>query len=151
MSALIAAIYVVLTIIFAPISFGAVQVRIAEALTVLPMFTAAAVPGLFLGCLIGNLLGGAVVWDIFLGSLATLIGAIGSYLLKDKRWLVPVPPIVSNSLIIPFILKYAYGYDLPIPVLILYILIGELLGCFVLGEMLISVLKNDSIKLFEKK
>lgn len=149
MSAAIAAIYVVLTIVFAPISFLAVQVRIAEALTALPMFSLAAVPGLFIGCIFGNLLGGAVVWDIVFGSIATLIGAVGSYLLRKNRWLVPVPPIVSNSLIVPFVLKYAYGMDLPIPVLILDIFIGELLGCYVLGELLISVIEKTGTKLFE--
>ena len=138
-----------LTIVFAPISFLAVQVRIAEALTALPMFSLAAVPGLFFGCLIGNLLGGAVIWDIIFGSIATLIGAIGSYLLRKNRWLVPLPPIVSNSLIIPFVLKYAYGMDLPIPVLILDILIGELIGCYVLGELLISLIEKKGTKLFE--
>ncbi len=149
MSAAIAAIYVVLTIVFAPISFLAVQVRIAEALTALPMFSLAAIPGLFIGCLFGNLLGGAVVWDIVFGSIATLIGAVGSYLLRKNRWLVPIPPIVSNSLIVPFVLKYAYGMDLPIPVLILDILIGELLGCYVLGELLISIIEKTGTKLFE--
>ncbi len=149
MSAAIAAIYVVLTIVFAPISFLAVQVRIAEALTALPMFSLAAIPGLFIGCLFGNLLGGAVVWDIVFGSIATLIGAVGSYLLRKNRWLVPIPPIVSNSLIVPFVLKYAYGMDLPIPVLILDILIGELLGCYVLGELLISIIEKTGKKLFE--
>lgn len=149
MSAAIAAIYVVLTIVFAPISFLAVQVRIAEALTALPMFSLAAIPGLFIGCLFGNLLSGAVVWDIVFGSIATLIGAVGSYLLRKNRWLVPIPPIVSNSLIVPFVLKYAYGMDLPIPVLILDILIGELLGCYVLGELLISIIEKTGTKLFE--
>ena len=149
MSAAISAIYVVLTIVFAPISFLAVQVRIAEALTALPMFSLAAIPGLFIGCLFGNLLGGTVVWDIVFGSIATLIGAVGSYLLRKNRWLVPVPPIVSNSLIVPFVLKYAYGIDLPIPVLILDIFIGELLGCYVLGELLISVIEKTGTKLFE--
>lgn len=149
MSAAIAAIYVVLTIVFAPISFLAVQVRIAEALTALPMFSLAAIPGLFIGCLFGNLLGGAVVWDIVFGSIATLIGAVGSYLLRKNRWLVPIPPIVSNSLIVPFVLKYAYGMDLPIPVLILDILTGELLGCYILGELLISIIEKTKTKLFE--
>ncbi len=149
MSAAIAAIYVVLTIVFAPISFLAVQVRIAEALTALPMFSLAAIPGLFIGCLFGNLLGGAVVWDIVFGSIATLIGAVGSYLLRKNRWLVPIPPIVSNSLIVPFVLKYAYGMDLPIPVLILDVFIGELLGCYVLGELLISIIEKTGTKLFE--
>ena len=72
--AAVAALYVVLTLIFAPISFGSVQFRIAEIPTILPLFTPAAVPGLFVGCLLGNILGGAIIWDIVFGSLATLIG-----------------------------------------------------------------------------
>lgn len=151
MSAVIAAIYVVLTVVFAPISFSAVQVRISEALTVLPMFSIAAVPGLFLGCLIGNILGGAIVPDIILGSIATLIGAIGSYLVRKNRWLVPVFPILSNSVIVPFVLKYAYGVDMPIPLLILYIFIGEFLSCFVLGEMLITLIEKKGLDLFKNK
>ena len=83
-SAMIAAIYVVLTIVFAPISFGQIQFRIAEALTILPAFTPAAIPGLFVGCLIGNILGGAILPDIIVGSMATLLGAIFTYLLRNR-------------------------------------------------------------------
>jgi uncharacterized membrane protein len=151
MSAAIAAVYVVLTVIFAPISFSAVQVRIAEALTVLPMFSAAAIPGLFIGCVIGNILGGGVVLDVIFGSIATLIGAVGSYLLRNNRWLVPLPPIISNTLIIPFVLKYAYGMDLPILLIMLYILIGELLSCYVLGELLISLIEKTGTSLFKEE
>ena len=75
--AVIAALYVVLTMVFAPISFGPVQVRIAEALCILPMFTPAAIPGLFIGCLIANLIGGGIILDVIFGSIATLIGAVG--------------------------------------------------------------------------
>lgn len=82
-AAMIAAIYVVLTMIFAPFSFGEVQVRVAEALTILPIFTPAAIPGLFVGCLIGNITGGAVLPDIIFGSIATLIGAVGTYQLRN--------------------------------------------------------------------
>lgn len=81
-AAVIAAIYVVLVVIFNYISFGPVQFRIAEALTILPYFTPAAIPGLFVGCIIANILGGAIVWDVVFGSIATLIGAIGTYLLR---------------------------------------------------------------------
>ena len=89
-AAMIAAIYVVLTIVFAPFSFGEVQVRIAEALTILPVFTPAAIPGLFIGCLIGNILGGALLPDIIFGSLATLIGALFTYLLRKRsKFLAP--------------------------------------------------------------
>ena len=93
-AAVIAAIYVVLVVIFNYISFGPVQFRIAEALTILPYFTPAAIPGLFVGCIIANILGGAIVWDVVFGSIATLIGAIGTYLLRKHKWLAPVPPIV---------------------------------------------------------
>ena len=74
-AAMIAAIYVVLTVLFAPFGFGEIQVRIAESLTILPLFTPAAIPGLFIGCMIGNIIGGAILPDIIFGSLATLIGA----------------------------------------------------------------------------
>ncbi|MBO4818981.1 MAG: QueT transporter family protein [Firmicutes bacterium] len=147
---IIAALYVVLTLVFAPISFGEAQLRVAEALTILPMFTSAAVPGLFVGCIIANMLGGAVLWDVVFGSLATLLGALGSYLLRKKRWLVPFPPIIANTMIIPFVLKFAYGIDLPIPMLMLYILLGEIGGCYVLGQLLASVLMRHKNTLFKE-
>ena len=97
-AAMIASIYVVLTFIFAPISFGEVQIRIAEMLTVLPIFTPAAIPGLFVGCIIGNIAGGALLPDIIFGSIATLIGAVGTYMLKKLPKLIAVlPPIVANT------------------------------------------------------
>ena len=119
-AAMIAAIYVVLTIVFAPFSFGEVQVRIAEALTILPVFTPAAIPGLFIGCLIGNILGGALLPDIIFGSLATLIGALFTYLLRKRsKFLAPLPPILANIVVVPFVLRYAYGVLLPIPFMML--------------------------------
>lgn len=145
-AAAIAALYVVLTMLFAPISFAAMQVRIAEALTILPMFTPMAIPGLFLGCLLANLLGGAVVLDVVFGSIATLIGAVGGWLLRRNRWLVPIPAIVANTVIVPLVLKYGYGVDLPLLLSALYILVGEILGCFVLGELLATaLLKREQI------
>ena len=139
--AVIAALYVALTLIFAPISFGPIQVRIAEALCILPMFTSAAIPGLFIGCMIANLLGGGIMLDVIFGSLATLIGAVLGYILRNNRWLVPVPAVIANTLIIPFVLKYGYGVvDVAVPVLMLQILAGEMLGCYMLGELLCSAL-----------
>ena len=144
--ALIAALYVVLTMVFAPISFGSVQLRVSEALAILPMFSFAAVPGLFVGCLLANILGGAVVLDIVFGSLATLIGASGGWLLRKNRWLVPIPTIISNTLIIPFVLRYGYGVEIPIPLMMVYIAVGEFIGCYVLGELLATaVLKRKVI------
>lgn len=138
--AAIGAIYVALTLVFAPISFGAMQIRIAEALTILPLFTPAAIPGLFVSCLLANLIGGAVVWDVIFGSLATLIGAAGGWLLRRNRWLVPIPAIVANTVIVPLVLKYGYGVDLPILLSAAYIAVGEIIGCGVLGELLASAL-----------
>lgn len=147
-SAAIAAIYVVLTVVFAPFSFGAVQVRISEALSILPMFTAAAVPGLFLGCILANWLGGAIVSDIILGSIATLIGAAIGFRLRSNRWLVPIPTVLSNTIIIPLILHYGYGIELPLYLIVLYIAGGEILGSYLLGEILGTVLIHHSMKLF---
>jgi uncharacterized membrane protein len=138
--AAVAALYVVLTLIFAPISFGSVQFRIAEILTILPLFTPAAVPGLFVGCLLGNILGGAIIWDIVFGSLATLIGAALGYLLRFNRWLVPIPTVIANALIIPWVLRYGYAIQVPILLQIAYVAAGEILGCYILGELLATVL-----------
>ena len=127
-AAMIAAIYVVLTYVFAPFSFGEVQVRIAEALTILPAFTPAAIPGLFVGCLIGNTLGGAILPDIICGSL--------------------LPPVISNIVIVPFVLRYAYGVALPIPFMMLTVGIGEVVSCGVLGFLLYTALKRYRGRLF---
>ncbi|MBQ7372109.1 MAG: QueT transporter family protein [Blautia sp.] len=139
-AAAIAAIYVVLTMIFAPISYGEVQVRISEALTILPYFTPAAIPGLFIGCLISNILGGAVLPDIIFGSFATLIGAVISYLIRKNRYLVPVPPILANALIVPIVLRFGYGVNLPIPLMILTVGIGEIISCGIFGMILLYAL-----------
>lgn len=142
-AAMIAAIYVVLTYVFAPFSFGEVQVRIAEALTILPVFTPAAIPGLFVGCLIGNILGGAILPDIIFGSLATLIGAFFTYQLRDKnKFLAPLPPIVANTIVVPFVLRYGYGVALPIPFMMLTVGVGEVLSCGVLGMVLYFALRK---------
>ena len=140
LGAIIAALYVVITVIFAPISFSYMQIRISEILTILPLFTEAAVPGLFIGCILGNLLSGAVPFDIIFGSIATLIGAVIGRVLRTNRWLVPIPSIISNALIIPLVLKHGYGVNLPYIVLVGYIALGEFISCFVLGELLASVL-----------
>lgn len=150
--AMIAALYVVLTMAFAPISFGPMQLRIAEALTILPLFTFAAVPGLFAGCILANILGGGVIWDIIFGSLATLIGAWLGYKLRENRWLVPLPAVVSNTLIIPFVLRYGYGVaDIPLPLMMVYIAAGEVAGCYILGELLGSLLLRYRGVIFRDK
>lgn len=139
-AAAIAAIYVVLTLVFAPISYGEVQVRVSEALTILPFFTPAAIPGLFIGCIIANATGGSVILDIVFGSIATLIGAFGTYKLRKNRWLAPLPPIIANTVIVPLVLRYGYGVPLPFPMLMVFIAIGEIISCYVMGELLLTVL-----------
>lgn len=142
-AAMIAAIYVVLTFIFAPFSFGDIQVRISEALTILPVFTPAAIPGLFVGCLIGNILGGAILPDIIFGSLATLLGACGTYVLrKHHQVLCTLPPIISNTVIIPLILRFGYGMKLPLPFLMFTLGVGEIISCGFLGLILYYALKK---------
>lgn len=142
-AAAIGAVYVVLTLIFAPFSFGEIQIRISEALTVLPYFTPAAIPGLFVGCIIANLFGGAIPFDIIFGSIASLIGAVFTYRLRDKsRWLAPLPPILANTVIVPFVLYYGYGINLPIVFMMLSVGIGEVISCGVMGMILLNALSN---------
>ena len=147
--AMIAAVYVALTVVFAPISFSEIQVRVAEALTILPVFTPAAIPGLFIGCLIGNIAGGAVVPDIIFGTLATLIGAFGTWKLRRAHpFLAPVPPILANTVIVPFVLKYAYEVPLPVPFMMLKVGAGEILSCGVLGMLLYYALRSRREQIF---
>lgn len=142
-AAMIAAIYVVLCITFAPISYGAIQARVAEALTILPYFTPAAIPGLFIGCFTANLIGGSIMLDVVCGSIATLIGAVGTWMLRRKsRFLAPIPPILANTLIVPFVLRYGYGEPLPIPFLMGTVGIGEIAVCGVMGLILLAVLEK---------
>ena len=123
--------------------------RISEALTILPVFTPAAVPGLFIGCIIANILGGAVLPDIIFGSIATLIGAIFTWKLKDRSpYLAPVPPIVSNAVIVPFVLKYAYAVPLPIPVMMFTVGIGEVISCGIFGMVLYFALNKNRAAIF---
>lgn len=148
-AAIIAALYVALTALLAPISFSQIQVRVSEALTILPLFTPAAVPGLFIGCLLGNIAGGALLPDIVFGSLATLIGAIGTRMLRNSSpFMAPVPPIAANTIVVPFVLRYAYAVDLPIPLMMLTVGGGEILSCGVLGMLLYSALRPHREQIF---
>ncbi|MBC8572903.1 QueT transporter family protein [Jingyaoa shaoxingensis] len=150
-AAAIAAVYVVLTTVFAAFSFGEVQVRISEALTILPVFTPAAIPGLFVGCLISNFLGGAILLDVIFGSIATLIGAVFTWKLRNSsKWLAPLPPIVANAIIVPFTLYYGYGVNLPIPFMMLTVGIGEVISCGVLGMILYGALNKYRYAIFGK-
>lgn len=148
-AAMIAAIYIVLTLMLIPLGYGPVQFRVSEALCILPYFTPAAIPGVFIGCLLSNALGGAVILDVIFGSLASLIGAVGSYLLRRWRWAVCIPPIVSNTLIIPWVLRFAYGNDQIIPYMMVTVGIGEILAIGVLGNLLLLSLERYKNVLFK--
>ena len=148
-SALIAAVYVALVLFFKPISFGAIQFRIAEALCILPFFSLSAVPGLALGCLLGNFFSGAAMPDVLFGTLATLLAAILSYKLRDiNKWLVCLPPILANAIIVPCVLQYAYGVPDGYFFLFATVGIGEILAVGVLGNILLLALEGRKEVIF---
>ncbi len=148
-AAVIAAMYVVLTFVSSSLGLasGEIQIRLSEMLCILPAFTPAAIPGLFLGCLLSNLLTGCTVIDIVFGSLATLIAAVFSYQLRNHKYplLVTVPPVVANMIVVPFILKYSYGVPLPIPIMMATVGIGEVISVMVLGSVLYFALDKRRI------
>ena len=143
----IAAIYVVLTLVSAAagLSGGVIQFRLSEALTVLPVFTGAAVPGLFIGCAIANLVTGALPWDVAIGSLATLIGAYLTYRFRNRPKLAPVFPILSNGLIVPFVLKYVYTFPGSYWYFFLTVTAGETVCCGLFGYLLDRALSRREI------
>ncbi|MBR2466462.1 MAG: QueT transporter family protein [Clostridia bacterium] len=154
--AVIAAIYVTLTYLshVFGLASGVVQLRLSEALCVLPAFLPEAVPGLTIGCLISNLVTGCAPWDVVFGALATFLGAVGARLfarLANKSrllaFIIPLPTVISNTLIIPFVLRYAYGAPDALPFMMLTVGAGELLSALVLGMLLYFSIK----KIFGRK
>ena len=137
-----------LTYVFSAFASGVIQVRVSEALTILPAFTPAAIPGLVIGCLLSNTLTGCVLLDIIFGSVATLIGALGAYALRRHTWRVPIPPIVSNMIIVPFVLRFAYGATDAFPFMIATVGAGEIISCYLLGMILYGALKKMNHTLF---
>ncbi|MCK5128462.1 MAG: QueT transporter family protein [Clostridiales bacterium] len=156
-SAIIAALYTVLTLLpmlfgVGIISFGAIQIRVSEALTILPAFTPAAIPGLFIGCLISNTIGvmfglGAGLLDVIFGSLATLTAAYLSYLLRNKKWLVPLPPVLINAVVVGFLLNYVLGW--PLLATMLWVGLGQVGACYVIGMPLYFVLDKNRRNIFK--
>lgn len=146
--ALIAAMYVALTFVanLLGLASGVIQVRLSEALTILPLFTPAAVPGLFVGCILANVLTGCAVWDVVFGSIATLLGALGTYYFgKKSKYLAPVFPIVSNMVIVPLVLQYVYGASEAWIFLAVTVGAGEVISCGVLGLALHRILSRTDI------
>lgn len=143
----IAALYAAITLLIAPIGSGAIQCRISEALCVLPFFTSAAIPGLTVGCLVANLFTG--MWqDVLFGTLATLLGAVGAYWLRKFPYLVPLPTVLSNTVIVPLVLAFAYRVPEGIPFLMLTVGLGEVISAYLLGILLLVTLRRYEGKIF---
>ena len=147
-AALIAALYVALTHLsnLLGLANGAIQIRFSEALCILPVFMPSSVLGLFVGCIIANLTTGAVIWDVIFGSIATLIGAFFALKLKN-RWLIPIPTVIANTIIVPIIVLFCYtdksAWSVPTYLLcVLGVLVGELISAYILGTILFSALNK---------
>ena len=149
MGGMVAAIYVVLTLIFQPISFGAIQFRIAEVMTLMPILTPYAVPGLFVGCLLANWLGGGIWFDVVLGSIATLLAALCSRKFRSRPLLAAIFPAVFNGLIVGPVVYFAYvrapGDPVSVGTLLFNmatVAFGELVVCYLLGTLLLTALRR---------
>ena len=150
-ASLIAALYVMLTIIsnFAGLASGVIQLRLSEMLTILPVFTPAAIPGLAVGCAVANLATGCALWDVVFGTLATTLGALGTYYIGRKYpYAGPAFPIAANALIVPKVLQVVYGAEGTYWYFMLTVGIGEILSCGELGIILYRVLRKT--KIFEE-
>lgn len=155
-AAMIAALYAVLTLIFQPISYGPVQFRISEALTLLPILTVDAIPGLFIGCLLANLLGGALWYDVVFGSLATLLAAICTRRFREKPALGAAMPVIFNGLIVGPVVYLAWSkapdaaFSLPLMLADMgSVAFGEAVICFILGLILVAALKKSPRGIWE--
>ena len=147
-AALVAALYVVLTYVarLFGLDSGVIQLRFSEALCILPIFMSAAIPGLYVGCLVSNILMGAIWMDVLVGPIATLLGALGTYALRRYVWLAPLPPILANTLLIPPVLAFGYGATQSIPFLMLTVGIGEVLSIYVCGMLLYAALRKRNLR-----
>ena len=140
--ALIAALYTAITLLLAPVSYGAVQLRAAEAMTLLPALFPEAIPGLFVGCLLSNLLGGAQMLDVVFGSLATLLAALATRLLRDRPVLAALPPVLFNGLIVGVLVHYLYAPEIALPWCVVYVAAGQAAACYVLGLPLLAAVRR---------
>ena len=140
--AIIAALYAALTLLLAPISYGEVQIRIAEALTVLPILMPEAVPALAIGCLLANVLGGCPIFDIVFGTLATLLAALCTRALRGRVRAALAMPVLFNGLIVGAVVHFCYAPVIPLPLCMLFVAAGEAVSCLLLGPMVLSAVKR---------
>ena len=158
-AAVIAALYVVLTMFANALGLAShtIQVRFSEALCILPVFTPAAIPGIWIGCVIANLLTGAIIWDVIFGSMAPLLAALVTYKLREHKFLCTLPPVIANMIVVPFVLRYGYGIppvylkgvEVTIPFNALTVGIGEVISVCVLGSILLRILQKYRNSIFK--
>ncbi len=147
LAAAIAALYAALTAATAFMASGAVQLRLSEALCILPAFTPAGIPGVTLRCFLANLLTGAPAPDILFGTAATLLAALGTYALRERKRLRLMPPVLANTLILPFVFRLAYGMPGPWYIYAPAVFLGEALSAGLLGGLLGSFIeRNDYLR-----
>ena len=140
--AVIAAAYAALTLLLAPISYGEMQVRLSEALTLLPVLMPEAIPALAVGCLLANILGGCTIFDIVFGTLATLLAAICTRALRSRLPLAAAMPVLFNGVIVGAVVHYCYSPVIPLPLCMLSVAAGEAIACFVVGLLLLRALSR---------
>ena len=141
-AALIAALYTVLTLLLQPLSYGEVQIRFSEALTLLPILLPEAVPALAVGCLLANILGGCTIFDIVFGTLATLLAALCTRRLRDRFWLAALMPVLFNGVIVGAVVHYCYAPVFPLPLSMLSVAAGEAVACLIVGPLLVLVMQR---------
>ena len=145
--AIIAALYAAITLLLAPISYGEVQVRLSEALTLLPILLPEAVPALVIGCLLANILGGATIFDILFGTLATLLAAVCTRLLREKQLLASAMPVIFNGLIVGAVVHYCYAPVVPLVLCMVFVAVGEAISCMLLGPVLLRAVRRIPSKM----
>lgn len=145
--AIIAALYAAITLLFAPISYGEVQIRLSEALTLLPVLLPEAVPALAVGCLLSNILGGAMIFDVIFGTLATLLAALCTRALRGNVLLASFMPVLFNGLIVGCVVHYCYAPMVSLPLCMLFVAAGEALSCMLLGPIVLRAVKRIPSKM----
>ena len=144
--AIIAALYTVLTLLLAPLSYGEVQIRFSEAMTLLPILMPEAVPALAIGCLLSNILGGCTIFDIVFGTLATLLAALCTHRLRERFWLAAIMPVLFNGVIVGAVIHYCYAPVLALPLCMLFVAAGEAVACLIVGPLLIRAMRRIPVK-----
>lgn len=148
-AAVIAALYGALTLVLSPISYNVMQVRLSEGLTVLALYTPAAVPGLFVGCFFANILGPGGLTDAIFGSIATLLGCLGVRALRRKPWLALASDVVSNALIVGLELRYVFALEMHPLICMGWIALGELISVYLPAIPMKRLLDKNAKDIFK--